>query len=157
MRYKKIGNIVMLLFMFFKRSVMNFGILKSKLFRTILLAGIAVVTLIMTILVYNLLDGSGMAMQLTKTIMDVYSLTTAMWSFIIFMYGLMVLFTIFSTFIGIVFVPKRENPISVINIFADSSLSKVIMWIYYIHLINILPLFGDGKMIIKALLTMRDV
>ena len=78
MRYKKIGNVVMLLFMFFKRSVMNFGILKSKLFRTILLAGISVVTLIMTILVYNLLDGSGMAMQLTKTIMDVYSLTTAM-------------------------------------------------------------------------------
>ena len=86
MRYKKIGNIVMLLFMFFKRSVMNFGILKSKLFRTILLAGIAVVTLIMTILVYNLLDGSGMAMQLTKTIMDVYSLTTATWTFIIFMF-----------------------------------------------------------------------
>ena len=86
MRYKKIGNVVMLLFMFFKRSVMNFGILKSKLFRTILLAGISVVTLIMTILVYNLLDGSGMAMQLTKTIMDVYSLTTAMWTFIIFMF-----------------------------------------------------------------------
>lgn len=86
MRYKKIGNIVMLLFMFFKRSVMNFGILKSKLFRAILLAGISVVTLIMTVLVYNLLEGSGMAMQLTKTIMDVYSLTTAMWTFIIFMF-----------------------------------------------------------------------
>ena len=86
MRYKKIGNMVMLLFTFFKRSVMNFGILKSKLFRTVLLAGVAVVTLIMTILVYNLLDGSGMAMQLTRTIMDVYSLTTAMWTFIIFMF-----------------------------------------------------------------------
>lgn len=47
--------------------------------------------------------------------------------------------------------------LSVVNIFADSSLIRVIMWIYYIHLINILPLFGDGKMIIKALITMRDV
>lgn len=46
--------------------------------------------------------------------------------------------------------------LSVVNIFADSSLIRVIMWIYYIHLINILPLFGDGKMIIKALITMRD-
>ena len=46
--------------------------------------------------------------------------------------------------------------LSVVNIFADSSLIRVIMWIYYIHLINILPLFGDGKMIIKALITMGD-
>ena len=46
--------------------------------------------------------------------------------------------------------------LAVINIFADSSIIRIIMWIYYIHLINILPLFGDGKMIIKALITMRD-
>ena len=47
--------------------------------------------------------------------------------------------------------------LSVINIFADSSIIRIIMWIYYIHLINILPLFGDGKMIIKALVTMKNV
>lgn len=86
MRYKKIGSIVKLLFTFFKRSVMNFGILKSKLFRTILIAGLTVVTGIMTILVYNLLDKSGMASNLTKTILDVYSLTTAMWTFVVFLF-----------------------------------------------------------------------
>ena len=38
---------------------------------------------------------------------------------VIFMYGIMFLFTVFGTFIGIVFVPKRENPISVmIGMFA---------------------------------------
>ena len=47
--------------------------------------------------------------------------------------------------------------LSVINIFADSSIIRIIMWIYYIHLINILPFFGDGKMIIKALVTMKNV
>lgn len=47
--------------------------------------------------------------------------------------------------------------LSVVNLFINSTIIKVIMWIYYIHLINILPLFGDGKMIIKALITIRDV
>ena len=86
MRYNKIGSIVKLLFMFFKRSVMNFGILKSKLFRIILFVGLSVVTGIMTVLVYNLLEKSGMANDLTKTILDVYSLTTAMWTFVVFLF-----------------------------------------------------------------------
>ena len=41
--------------------------------------------------------------------------------------------------------------------FVGSELIKVIIWIYYIHLINILPLFGDGKMILKALFTLKNV
>ena len=44
-----------------------------------------------------------------------------------------------------------------INMFVGSELIKVIIWIYYIHLINILPLFGDGKMILKALFTLKNV
>lgn len=42
-----------------------------------------------------------------------------------------------------------------INIVLNNDVIKVIMWIYYIHLINILPLFGDGKMVLKALITMK--
>lgn len=42
-----------------------------------------------------------------------------------------------------------------INLFLNNYVIKVIMWIYYIHLINILPLFGDGKMLLKALITMK--
>lgn len=44
-----------------------------------------------------------------------------------------------------------------INMVVGSKLIKVIIWIYYIHLINILPLFGDGKMILKAFLLKKKV
>ena len=46
--------------------------------------------------------------------------------------------------------------LSVINIFLHNDTLKVIIWIYFIHLINILPCFGDGKMILKALFTIKD-
>jgi hypothetical protein len=42
-----------------------------------------------------------------------------------------------------------------INMIFNNYIIRVIMWIYYIHLINILPLFGDGKMLLKALITMK--
>ena len=52
---------------------------------------------------------------------------------ILFMYGIMFLFIVFSTFIGIVFVPKRENPISVmIGMFATIVFILVIVLGVYI-------------------------
>ena len=52
---------------------------------------------------------------------------------ILFMYGIMFLFIVFSTFIGIVFIPKRENPISVmIGMFATIVFILIIVLGVYI-------------------------
>ena len=56
MRYNKIASMVKLLFIFFKRSVLNFGILKSRAFRKIALAGLVVVLMMVAQKVYDLFE-----------------------------------------------------------------------------------------------------
>ena len=86
MRYRRIIEIIKLLFLFIKRNVFNVGILKSKLFRYIISICIIILIMLISILVFKFFDNTQSTIRQTTIVLDIYSISIFMWTFTIFLF-----------------------------------------------------------------------
>ena len=85
-RMKKVYDVYRIIFLFFKRKVMGFGIMKNKLFRIVL--GILILAFIggMSAVLYMFWKQTDSTIPQTTIVLDVYALTVIMWTFCCFLF-----------------------------------------------------------------------
>ena len=85
-RMKKVYDVYRVIFLFFKRKVMGFGLMKNKLFRIVL--GILILAFIggMSAVLYMFWKQTDSTIPQTTIVLDVYALTVIMWTFCCFLF-----------------------------------------------------------------------
>lgn len=151
MRYSKVVSIVKLLFVFYKRSVLNFGIMKSRLFRIIFGIGVLVITAIMSILMFNTFVMTNMSKTLTNTIMDIYSLTTLMWTFVVFLFMKMLFLKkdSFLRFTSQMPVSKIEKNVAIV--FSEISIALIVVNIIALSSVIAFVIYGGPRVVLRIL------
>lgn len=86
MRFRKINEIVHLIFLFFERNVLNVGILKRKSFRIISTFFILGLIIFLTAQVYHFFYVNQSSLQQTQIVLDTYSCSVFMWTFLVFLF-----------------------------------------------------------------------
>ncbi|WP_333887895.1 hypothetical protein [Clostridium sp.] len=86
MRFDKVWEVFKLLCKFFERNVLSLGILKNKLFRVIV-AGILILLIFsISMMVYMFFKNTDSSIGQTSIVLDIYSCTIVMWTYIIFLF-----------------------------------------------------------------------
>lgn len=86
MRYSKVKEIVQLLFLFFKRNVLQVGLLKSRVFR--LFMGMVVIGIIsfLSFALFSFFKSVNSNASQTRVVLDAYSCSVFMWTFLVFLF-----------------------------------------------------------------------
>ena len=85
-RIRKVYEVYQVIFVFFRRKVMGFGLMKNKLFRILLGAFLLLFIAGLTIAMYMFWKQSESTISQVKIVLDVYSLTVMMWAFCGFLF-----------------------------------------------------------------------
>lgn len=144
MRYNKVILIIGLLNTFFKRNVLNVGILRNKFFRMMTLAGLIVIIIMLSLIFYKFFDSTDSQLNQTKVILDIYSITVLMWTYIVFLF-MKILFMKKETFMNFTQqlpVTKRERCIAIL-IFEIVISMFVIGLISSSMVISLIAMYGD--------------
>lgn len=86
MRYSKILEIINLLNTFIKRNVFNVGILKNKVFRFMIIAGVVIIVALISILIFIFFDNSQSSIKQTTFVLDIHYVSIMMWTFVVFLF-----------------------------------------------------------------------
>lgn len=86
MIYKNIFEIIKLLCMFIKRNVFNVGILKVKQIRYIISIFLMALMILISILMFNFFNGNKSTIKQATIVLDVYTISILMWTFVIFLF-----------------------------------------------------------------------
>lgn len=86
MRYKKVFETIKLLNTFIQRNVFNIGVLKNKVFRYAIMLGVAALIMLAAFLLFAFFDMNDSSISQTTIVIDIYSITTMMWTFVIFLF-----------------------------------------------------------------------
>ena len=85
-RINKITELVKLIWIFFERKVLNYGLLKHKFFRLIISTIILFFTISLAVIMYRFWTESDSSVMQTTAVLDVYSCTVMMWIFVCFLF-----------------------------------------------------------------------
>ena len=86
MRFSKIIEIIKVLFIFFHREVLSFGILQSKAMRGLALGVIVVLITVMTGIMDNFFSVNESTFEQTQIVLDTYSCSVFMYTFFAFLF-----------------------------------------------------------------------
>lgn len=115
-RINKITELVKLIWIFFERKVLNYGLLKHKFFRLIISTIILFFTISLAVIMYRFWTESDSSVMQTTAVLDVYSCTVMMWIFVCFLF-IKILFMKTGTFMKFAIqfpVTKREIKIAIL-------------------------------------------
>lgn len=141
MRYSNVKELIQLLILFFQRTVLGQGVLKSKLFKL----GIAIIGIIyiivMSILIYIFLENAYATKEVSELVLDICGVSACIWTFVVFVF-LKILFIKrrkFVDFLGTLPILRSEMRLAiltfeagisliVVQILATSATLGIIMW-----------------------------
>ncbi|SER65263.1 hypothetical protein [Lachnobacterium bovis] len=130
MRYSKVCEITKIMFVFFQRNVLNVGLLNKKIFRLFIIGVVVLLTAFLSFELYNFFESTNSSQRQIGVILDSYSCSVFMWTFVAFIF-VKILFMkkgSFLEFTDQMPVTKQEKNISILIFEICTALSVVIIF-----------------------------
>lgn len=130
MRYSKVCEITKIMFIFFQRNVLNVGLLNKKIFRLFIIGVVVLLTAFLSFELYNFFESTNSSQRQIDVILDSYSCSVFMWTFVAFIF-VKILFMkkgSFLEFTDQMPVTKQEKNISILIFEICTALSVVIIF-----------------------------